>query len=151
MASDFLSTLLHVVQFVTEAERFMTVNDEMQVQEILNLDVEVLESEAFQDFAVGSLQQALSENSIVTTNNIISDPSEAPKTNMKFQDLRFVAVIPVAGYGAIYMDQQVRQGVIPKDILENVLTVAEQFIAQGQTDCSAEEMLARYREITGEA
>ena len=36
-------------------------------------------------------------NKAVIANNLITDPSEAPKTNVHLKDLRMVVAIPIAG------------------------------------------------------
>ena len=110
MSDSFLSTFMQVAKEITRAERCMSVTPDLSVVEIDNLDVNVLESDEFQELATNCLSKALETNSAVLTNNIITDPSQAPVTNTNFTDLRVIVAIPIKGTGAIYLDQHIRNG-----------------------------------------
>jgi len=120
MSDSILSAVMRVAKEITRAERGMSVNSELTVVDVDNLTEEIIEDHSFQDVALKSLSQAMETNQSVLTNNIITDPAQAPITNTNFTDLRVIVTIPVEGEGAIYLDQHIRNGMFQRDTIDRL-------------------------------
>jgi len=58
-------------------------------------------------------------------------------------------VIPVRGYGAIYMDQRIRSGsMIPKDMVAKLTRLAEQIAENEQREASIDIMVDLYKQMS---
>ncbi len=147
MNEAFLSKLLRVARQVTMAERGMAVNTELAVLERVNIDQTTLQDRAFMNFANLWLQRAIDEEQTIITNNIITDVSQAPTTNTNFSNLRVAVVIPVRGVGAVYLDQHIRHGVIPRDIIDRLTQMVNQVQDSGNEEISEEQMLEQYERL----
>jgi len=120
MSDSILSAVMRVAKDITRAERGMSVNSELTVVDLEDLPSDALEDNSFQDVALKSLSQAMETNQAVLTNNIITDPAQAPITNTNFTDLRVIVTIPVQGEGAIYLDQHIRNGMFQRDTIDKL-------------------------------
>ncbi len=58
-----------------------------------------------------------------------------------------VVAFPVAGEGAIYLDQHIRRGIVPKETIEKLMQFAVYLVENDQTDTSAADMVEQYREF----
>ena len=144
MSDSFVTKFLHVAREVTAADRGMAVDMNLQVQAAINLDESTLRAPRFTTLAEVTLRQALDQNEAILTNNIVTTPEEAPRTNTTFSDLRVVMVIPVPDMGAVYLDQPIKKGVIPREVMNKLSTMVRQVIAEGQTELSKDELVALY-------
>ena len=120
MSDSILSVVMRVAKEITNAERGMSVSTDLTVVDIDNLPDELLEDESFQEIALKSLSQAMESKQSVLTNNIITDPAQAPVTNTNFSDLRVIVAIPVEGEGAVYLDQHIRNGMFQRDTIDKL-------------------------------
>jgi hypothetical protein len=57
-----------------------------------------------------------------------------------------VIAIPLAGHGAVYLDQPLRSGMIAKEIVEKLMALADDIIQQHNTDLSTPDLVARYEQ-----
>jgi hypothetical protein len=149
MSNEFLAAFMHAAREITSAERGLAVDRDFKLQDRLNLPDETLQAPRFANLANITLRQAMDQNEPIVTNNIITSPSEAPVTNTNFSDLRVVIVIPVEGIGAVYLDQHIRQGVIPRDIVEALYRLAQTAVAGGYTHLTSDELVEMYRQQRG--
>lgn len=147
MPHKFLTRFLRVAQQVTDADRAMTVDTHMQVVDQLNLDDVAMNETGFREFADPLLRQALTDRQAVVTNNIITDPSQAPKTNASFANLRVVVVMPVRDQGAVYLDQPVSKGVIERDAIDRLSQMLNRLQGDELETITEEEMVARYNKL----
>lgn len=147
MSETFLENLMYAAKKITHAERCLVVNNEMQVIDAVNLTQETIESEEFGEFALGCLRDALNTGKPVITNNVITDPSEAPTTNTNFANLRVVVAVPVIGHGAIYLDQHIRNGIIPKQMIDRLMGLVTHLLETRQVSRSEAEMVAMYQQM----
>lgn len=147
MSDSFLSTFMQVAKQITHAERCMSVTPDLSVVEIHNLDADILQSDEFQEIATKCLSKAIETNVAVLTNNIITDPSQAPVTNTNFSDLRVIVAIPVKGSGAIYLDQHIRNGMFQRETIERLNRLASQVVASGDDLPNAEELHKIYEQM----
>ena len=147
MSDNFLSKFMHVAHEVTHAERCMTVDSDLKYQESINLDAETLQSSEFQKLATECLGRAIEGNTTVITNNMVSDPAKAPVTNTNFTDLRVVVAVPVLGQGAVYLDQHIRRGIIPRETIENLKNFAAHVLDNNLTNTSQQDLIALYQQM----
>ncbi|MDX1993292.1 MAG: hypothetical protein SF029_12945 [bacterium] len=126
MDEQFLENFMKAARQITKAERSMVVDIDLDVLATANLEASVLESPQFANFANAVLRQAVESNGIVITNNIITDPSDAPDTNTNFSDLRVIVTLPLEGHGALYLDQHIRHGIIPRDVIERLVCLVKE-------------------------
>lgn len=147
MTTAFLKTFMSVCYEVTAAERGMAVDTELALLDTINIEADLLQSTRFSTLANSALKQALERDEAVITNNIITDPSEAPVTNTNFSDLRVVVAIPIKAMGAIYLDQHIRRGVIAREVIQNLYLLGQQVVAKGQTELSPDDLMAQYQQM----
>jgi hypothetical protein len=145
MSESFLSNFMHVTLQITGAERALAVDQDLAIIDMVNLE----QSDVLADNFIGIdvIQKALASGEAIVTNNAVSSASAAPNTNTNFSNLRLVVVIPAAGYGAVYVDQLMRKGVIPKDKINRLMVLGEQIAQSGQLELSADEMDERYQQM----
>lgn len=129
--SSILSVVMRVAKDVTHAERGMAVTSDLTVIDIENMTTDMVEDEAFQTVALKSLSKAMETNQSVLTNNIITDPKQAPVTNTNFTDLRVIVALPVQEEGAIYLDQHIRDGMFQRDTIDRLNRMVVEMLARG--------------------
>src|SRR5690349_14057009 len=113
MSENFLSNFMHAALAITGAERALVVDSDLTIIDMVNL----AQSDVLADNFIGIdiIRRALESGEAIVTNNAVSDVAHAPNTNTNFSNLRLIVVIPAGGHGAVYLDQLMRKGVIPKD------------------------------------
>jgi hypothetical protein len=148
MNDTFLSRFLRVAKQITQAERGMAVNQELDLLDTVDLDEETLQDKTFNQFANIWLRRALDEETLIITNNIITEPSQAPTTNTNFTNLRVVVVIPVRGHGAIYLDQHIRRGIIARDVIERLTQMVNNVQQNGEEHLSEDQMIEIYEKLS---
>jgi hypothetical protein len=145
MSEVFLSNFMRAARTITRAERCLAVDSDFTVYDRYNVSDDVLESTSFNSLVVSAVSDALQQGEAIITNNLISDPAEAPNTNVHLADLRLVVAIPAGKFGAIYLDQHIRQGVFQRDVIEKLSKLATQLIAAEELELTTEQMVERYR------
>ena len=138
MSETFLSNFMYITLQITGAERALAVDSDLKIIDMLNLEQSDVLAENF--IGIDVIQRALNTGESIVTNNAVSDISNAPNTNTNFSNLRLIVVIPAAGYGAVYLDQLMRKGVIPKDTVNRLMALGEHIAQSGQLEISADEM-----------
>ncbi len=123
MTSGLLENLMIVARDITQAERGVIVDSELNILKLENVDTAFLESNDYLKFAVVNLRQAIETNEAIIGNNVVQDMSSAPTTNTNFANLRMALILPVLGHGAIYLDRPIRSGVISKSIVDRLMTL----------------------------
>lgn len=145
MSATFLSNFMRLAQHETGAERAMAADGDLSILATLNLEQADLMSPQFNGIEV--IRQALDDGEPIITNNAVIDPRRAPVTNTNFSNLRVVVVIPVEEYGAIYLDQHIRRGVIPKELVNRLWLLAGHVVDSGEMERSLDELQALYQQI----
>jgi len=146
MQPAFLRHFLELAQQITQAERGLVVDAELEVHSDYNLDDAALNKGNWRAMIMQTLREALSDAQPVLTNNLIRDPSQVPSTNTSYRNLRLMVAFPVLDKGAIYLDQAVQTGVITSDDLARLQSFARYLVEQGKTDLDGAAMLALYHE-----
>ncbi len=128
----------------TGADRAMATDGNLSIVATINLEQADLLSSQFA--GIEAIRQALDEGEPIITNNAVMDPTRAPVTNTNFSNLRVVVVIPVEEYGAVYLDQHIRKGVIPKEVVNRLWMVAGWVVNKQQMDIGPDELEAVYEQ-----
>lgn len=139
MSVAFLTNFMRFVQEKTNAERLMVLDLDRKIQDRINVDDTLLHKEDFADLLHNSVDEAINTDDIVITNNLITDPEDAPKTNLHLHDLRMVVAIPIRGHGAIYLDKRIRQGIFPRELVENLNDFGRYLVENDQINLSPAE------------
>jgi hypothetical protein len=145
--STFLTNFMRAARSITDAERCIAFDTDMNMQDYLNIDAAELGKKSFADLVSSWVEQAIAGQKAVIANNLITDPSEAPKTNVHLKDLRMVVAIPIDGYGAIYLDQPIRKGVFERNVVDKITEMAQRISASGDTDLSEADLTDMYAEM----
>ncbi|MBI5670677.1 MAG: hypothetical protein HZC41_22010 [Chloroflexi bacterium] len=145
MSATFLANFMRLAQRETGAERAMAADGDLSIVATLNLEQADLMSPQFNGIEV--IRLALDNGEPIITNNAVIDPRRAPVTNTNFSNLRVVVVIPVEEYGAIYLDQHIRRGVIPKELVNRLWLLAGRVVDSGEMEQSLDELQALYQQI----
>ena len=142
MDTNFLENLLEAVIEITDAERGLAVSEDLAIQKVNNVEITSLESESFMEFANETMQQAIDAQNAIVTNNIITDISDAPTTNTNFSDLRVIVALPIKNQGAVYVDQHIRNGVIPKGMTDKLMQTVRKITTSGDLTLTKDQIIA---------
>ncbi len=146
MNEHLLESLLSAAMEITRAERALAVNIDLDPVATIKLKDSDLRDARFIEVARAALQKALAHGQPFVTNNIITNPDEAPTTNTNFADLRVVVAIPVDQQGALYLDQHIRYGMISQETILRFMKIVDQVIESGQLDVTSSELVDLYRQ-----
>lgn len=130
MNTQLLENLMIVARDVTQAERGVVVDVDLNILKLDNADTTFLESNDYTKFAVSNLRQALKTNEAIIGNNVVQDLSSAPITNTNFANLRMALILPVMGHGAIYLDRPIRSGVIQKVTVDRLMALIKAVLSE---------------------
>ncbi len=148
MDQTFLDHFLSIAIDVTQAERGLAVDHNLNILQLRNLSDEEINKTEFHQFALANLREAIETRDAILANNIITDLNEAPTTNTNFANLRIAVALPVAEAGAVYLDRHIRNGVIPKEIVSNLMALVEHSQQNQLSNTSLEELKRLYRQIS---
>lgn len=145
MSNAFLAELMRFAVSVTGTERGLAVNRAGEVVAQQNITDEELHDSEFTGFQ--NIRQAYETGEAPhITNNMILNPDMAPNTNTNFANLRMVVVFTLDDLGAIYIDQHVRMGVVPRPVAERIMGVMMDAASRGQMTITSQELTARYEQ-----
>lgn len=130
MDTQLLENLMVVARDITQAERGVVVDAELNILKLDNADTAFLESNDYTKFAVSNLRQAISTNEAIIGNNVVQDLAAAPITNTNFANLRMALILPVTGHGAIYLDRPIRNGVIQKVTVDRLMALIKAVLSE---------------------
>lgn len=141
MSVEFLTNFMRFAQATTGAERSMALDLDMNIHDRMNIDDTLLNKADFSDLLHRAVDEAINSDDVVITNNLITDPDDAPKTNVHLHELRMVVAIPIPGHGAIYLDQRIRQGIFPRELVEKLNEFGRYLIDNNKTNLSPAEFI----------
>jgi hypothetical protein len=142
----FMEHFMNAARSITRVERGMVVDLDLQVLAAINLDQSTLDSPQFVHLATAALRKALEGNEPLITNNIIGDIQDAPTTNTNFSDLRVIVALPLKGYGALYLDQHIRYGIIPREVIDRLMCLVNRVFPDGEKHYTESELIELYEE-----
>ncbi|QPC84665.1 hypothetical protein G4Y79_09890 [Phototrophicus methaneseepsis] len=151
MNNAHLANFLQLAKRVTQAERGLVVDGSETVVAMVGLDEDTLQTGNLQTLIRQTVRDALDENRAILSNNIIRDPSEAPDTNTAFRNLRLMVGIPVGHGGVVYLDKQVRNGVILRKDIEQLQRFGQYLIEHELTGMDADAMYEHYQQMNAPA
>ena len=147
MSDTFLPNLMRAVHRITSAARCLALDSELNIQTSVGVTDEELVDTSFLSVVKTSVQQALADNQPVLTNNLITDPTDAPHTNTHLSGLRVIIAVPVENHGAIYLDQSVRDGVFERDTMDNLMALINHLISNEKLHLEHDAMAELYGSV----
>jgi len=123
------------------------VDEDLKLLHVSQIDRAMVEATAFGEFALECLREAIKSKDVVITNNVITDPSDAPTTNTNFANLRVVVALPLVNYGAIYLDQHISKGIIPKQMVERMMQLITYVIDNNLQQSTVDELYQMYHDM----
>ncbi len=145
MSESMVTTFMRAALQITGMERGLAVNMDLEILDAVNLQQEDIESERFT--GADAIHKALDTGRYIISNNLRMEPSQAPTTNTNFSDLRLVVAFPVAGYGGVYLDQPIRNGMVPREVIERLMALVEHLL-ESQADIGEADLLALYQQMS---
>jgi hypothetical protein len=145
MSASFLSNFMRFALQKTGAERGLACDLELSIVAQVNIEQADIMSEKFT--GIETMRRALENGESIITNNAVMDPSLAPVTNTNFSNLRVVVVIPLLNFGAIYLDQSIRRGIIAKEVVQKLTTLGNYALENGHTEISETELGELYQQM----
>lgn len=144
MSDLFLLSFMRVAHLVTKAERAFAVDTSLTVAGTVGITPEQIEAAYLK-----CIQDALNRGEPIITDNytLTVEPAKAPVTNQSFPQLRAVFFIPLAGHGAICLDQRIQRGIIAKDKVDRLMELGRRAVAAEHTASSEDELLALYNQM----
>jgi hypothetical protein len=147
MRKDLVVAFLNAAMEIGACDRGMAVDDEMNILDSINLNDETRQSPRFNLLMSVAVRRSLDTNEAIITNNVVTSAAEAPLTNTSFSDLRMVVAIPLEGIGAIYMDKPVKQGIIPRQMVDTLYEVGQDVIkSDPPIEADKDEFINRYKQ-----
>jgi hypothetical protein len=147
MRKDLVVAFLNAAMEIGACDRGMAVDDEMNILDSINLNDETRQSPRFNLLMSVAVRRSLDTNEAIITNNVVTSAAEAPLTNTSFSDLRMVVAIPLEGLGAIYMDKPVKQGIIPRQMVDTLYEVGQDVIkSDPPIEADKDEFITRYKQ-----
>lgn len=145
MSEHFLENFMRASVRITEADRGIAVDNDMRII-AASTNEDTIEVRELEEFIQTNLQAAIKTGETIISNNVITDPQQAPTTNINFTDLRVVIAMPISDYGAIHLERKIRSGIITQTAVSNLSQLSALLISAGKTDISVEEMVRLYNE-----
>ncbi|MBL8165013.1 MAG: hypothetical protein JNJ61_23725 [Anaerolineae bacterium] len=145
MSADFLSNFMRAALSISGAERGVACDVEPSIVDLYNIEQSDVLSDKFPGLEI--VRQALATGEPILTNNAVNDLSQAPVTNTNYSNLRVIVVIPLAPIGAIYLDQLIRKGIFPKEMVARLGELGAYAISNGLLNASDSELVALYENV----
>jgi len=144
---NLLNQFLHFALEATHAERGLTVNPQMNVLERVQMEEGALDLGSANPMKCISLAYAADEMPFVT-NNIFHNNEDTPSTNQGISNLRLVVVFVMGEHGAVYIDNLVSQGVLSKETIQRLGSVAQAAQQHDPASIDKETLHRLYRAAT---
>lgn len=142
MSADFLSNFMRAALHISGAERGVACNAEPAIVDLHNIEQADVLSDQFNGLEI--VRQALAAGEPIITNNAVNNLRQAPVTNTNYSNLRVIVVIPLAPLGAVYLDQPIRKGIFPKELVARLGELGAYAVSGGLLNASASELVALY-------
>lgn len=147
MHKDLIVAFLNASMEIGACDRGMAVDEQMNILDSVNLNDETRQSPRFNLLMSVAVRRSIDTNEAIITNNVVTSAAEAPLTNTSFSDLRMVVAIPLEGIGAIYMDKPVKQGIIPRQMVDTLYEIGQDVIkGDNVTVVDKDDIISRYKQ-----
>lgn len=134
MAEGLLTRLLRFALSETRVDRVYAFDTNGTLIEHAILDKENVSTPEISDYMAGLIQRANQTGQLILSNNTFIDPSQAPNTNTSIQNLRIYVVIPVQGYGVLFLDQPIGSGIVPRPTIDKLFALCQRAAHAGTPD-----------------
>ena len=125
MAEGLLTRLLRFALSETRVDRVYAFDTNGALVEHAILDKENTSSPEISEYMSGLIQRANQTGQLILSNNTFIDPSQAPNTNTSIQNLRIYVVLPVQGYGVLFLDQPIGSGIVPRPTIDKLFALCQ--------------------------
>lgn len=125
MADGLLTRLLRFAVAETRVDRIYAFDTEGTLVEYVLLDRPDAPAPEITAYMRGLIKQAQDSGEMIMSNNTFINPAEAPNTNTNIQNLRIYVVMPVKNYGALFFDQPIRGGVVPRPTIDKLFALCQ--------------------------
>ncbi len=149
MSETFLSNLMRVAYEIIKADRAFIVDPRLTVLGTINIQQEHIDASYLK-----AMKQVIEEKKPLITDSVTLaiPPSQAPKTNQSFPQLRAVVFIPVDGHGAVGLDWRLRTAdLLTRQNLERLMNVIAQLVEKQRADVSEDQILKLYKQLEEES
>lgn len=134
MAEGLLTRLLRFALSETRVDRVYAFDTHGNLVEHAILDKENASAPDISDYMAGLIQRANQTGQLILSNNTFIDPAQAPNTNTSIQNLRIYVVLPIQGYGVLFLDQPIGSGIVPRPIIDKLFTLCQRAAHTGTPD-----------------
>lgn len=146
MTEGLLTRLLRFALSETRVDRVYAFDTDGTLIEHAILDQSTAPAPEISDFMRGLVQRANQTGQLILSNNTFIDPNQAPNTNTSIQNLRIYVVLPVQGYGVLFLDQPIGSGIVPRPTIDKLfelcLRAVQASTPDSLTDAQVQEMYA---------
>jgi hypothetical protein len=125
MAEGLLTRLLRFALSETRVDRVYAFDTHGTLVEHAILDKENSSTPEISEYMSGLIQRANETGQLILSNNTFIDPSQAPNTNTSIQNLRIYVVLPVQGYGVLFLDQPIGSGIVPRPTIDKLFALCQ--------------------------
>ena len=141
MSETLLENIMDAAREITGAEQSKAVDSDLKVVKSVN---EYARAPKLQAYIDSNLRRAMDKNEAIITNNVITDPAEAPSTNTSFSDLRIIVAMPVAGHGAVYLEKHIRDGMIERETIDKLMRMVADLLDSGEQTPDSETLIRQF-------
>lgn len=144
MSDTFLSNLMRAAHQITGATRCLAIDTDITILDTIGIDDDERKDPNFIAIVEASVKDAIAKGESVLSNNLITSPEQAPHTNTHLSGLRVILALPVQEYGAIYLDQSVRDGVFDRETIDQLTSLIAHLLNGGKLDLADGDIAALY-------
>lgn len=134
MAEGLLTRLLRFALSETRVDRVYAFDTHGTLVEHAILDKENSSTPDISEYMAGLIERANQTGQLILSNNTFIDPSQAPNTNTSIQNLRIYVVLPVQGYGVLFLDQPIGSGIVPRPTIDKLFALCQRAARAGTPD-----------------
>lgn len=125
MAEGLLTRLLRHALNETRVDRIYAFDTHGTLVESAILDSVAPVEPEISDYMRGLVERANQTGGLILSNNTFIDPNQAPNTNTSIQNLRIYVVLPVQGYGVLFLDQPIGSGIVPRPTIDKLFALCQ--------------------------
>jgi hypothetical protein len=134
MAEGLLTRLLRFALSETRVDRVYAFDTHGTLVEHAILDKENSSTPDISEYMAGLIERANQTGQLILSNNTFIDPSQAPNTNTSIQNLRIYVVLPVQGFGVLFLDQPIGSGIVPRPTIDKLFALCQRAARVGTPD-----------------
>lgn len=125
MSESVLTRLVRFAIGETRVDRAYAFDSEGTLVEHAVLDSHSTAKPDISEYMHSLVRRALSSGQLVLSNNTFIDPTEAPSTNTSIKNLRIYVVLPIRGIGALFLDQPIGSGIVPRPTIDRMYAMCQ--------------------------